>query len=86
MRFKIVNQDKEFVEEINLDKIVREELQRLIYKYPQYGLSLDPNVTTFTCKGIINQDDKKLGQTFRQLRLKQNSVISIEDKREVELA
>lgn len=86
MKFKLVNQDKEIIEEMNLNNTAREELQRLINKYPQYELSLDPNVTTFTCRGIINQDERKLGKTLKELRLNQNSVINIEDKREVELA
>ena len=86
MRFKIVNTDTEIIEDIDLEKTAREELQRFIEKYSQLQLSLDPNITTFTGRGIINANSKNLNKTFKQLKLKQNSIINIEDKRDVELA
>ena len=86
MRFKFASFDKEFIEEIDLSKTVREELTRIISKYSQYNLSLDPNITTFTCKSILNQNEDSLDKTFSQHKMKQNNIITIQDKRDVELA
>ena len=86
MRFKFASFDKEFIEEIDLSKTVREELTRIISKYSQYNSSLDPNITTVTCKSILNQNEDSLDKTFSQHKMKQNNIITIQDKRDVELA
>lgn len=86
MRFKFANEETEFFEEINLNKTVREELSRIINKYPQYKLSLNPNITTFTGRSILNQNEDSLNKTFKEHKLKINSFIMIQDKKDVELA
>lgn len=86
MKFKFVNLVDEIIEEVDLNKTANEILTKFIEKYPQYNLSLDPNQTTFTSRGVINQNKENLNKTLIQLKLKQNSIIMIEDKRDVELA
>ena len=86
MKFKIVNRDIEIIEEVDLNKTAREEFTRFIEKYPQYNLSINPTITTFTSRSVLNKDDETLNQTLKQLKLKQNSLISICDTRNVELA
>lgn len=86
MRFKFANEETEFFEEIDLNKTVREELGRIINKYPQYKLSLNPNITTFTGRSILNQNEDSLNKTFKDHKLKTNSFIMIQDKKDVELA
>ena len=86
MRFKIANEETEFCEEIDLNEKVRTELNRIIMKYPQLKLSLDPNITTFTGRSILNQNDISLDKTFKEHKMKNNSIITIQDKRDVELA
>lgn len=86
MKFKIVNHDIEIVEEVDLNKTIKEELLRFIEKYPQYNLSLNPTITTFTSRSVLNKDAETLSKTLKQLKLKQNSLISICDTRNVELA
>ena len=86
MKFKLINQDIEIVEEVDLNKTAKEELLRFINKYSQYNLSLNPTITTFTSRIVLNKDEETLNQTLKQLKLKQNSIISICDTRNVELA
>lgn len=82
----IIIHDIEIVEEVDLNKTIKEELLRFIEKYPQYNLSLNPTITTFTSRSVLNKDAETLSKTLKQLKLKQNSLISICDTRNVELA
>lgn len=86
MRFKVVGNDTEIVEAFSLDITAEEMLKTFISRHPELNCSLDPNVTTFTSRGIINQDKDTLKKKLSELRIKANSIIMIEDKRGVELA
>ncbi len=86
MKFKISNTDKEKNEIVDLDKKAKEVLTDFINKYPSLNLSINPAETTFTCRGVINADNVKLGKTMRELKLNQNSTIIVRVTRDVKLA
>jgi hypothetical protein len=86
MKFKISSKAEEFDVFIDLNQTVEAGLNKVINDYPNLELNLDPNDWTYQSKSILNQNPESLKKTFKEHRMNQNSIITINDKRGVELA
>ena len=86
MKFKISSTSEEFDVLIDLNQTVEAGLNKVKTDYPNLQLSLDPNQWTYQSKSILNQNKESLKKTFKEHKMKQNSIILISDKRGLELA